>query len=137
MREQEEEQVEALFSEAAHQETQAAEPCSVRGPSIKRLYSETDGVMARIRRGSVSMEDAEVKRQGDVYREIKVGAVFEGPGRERSDLVSGVFLDEPGPITYVARRLKVDEVGRLTYGLAQQCGGDSAREGVKRGRGDG
>ncbi|MEO8954475.1 MAG: UPF0236 family protein [Ktedonobacteraceae bacterium] len=136
MREQEEEQVEALFSEAAHQETQAAEPCSVRGPSIKRLYSETDGVMARIRRGSVSMEDAEVKRQGDVYREIKVGAVFEGiPGRERSDLVPGVFLDEPGPITYVARRLTVEEFGRLLYALAQQCGVDRAREVVILGDG--
>ncbi len=136
VREQEEEQVQALFCEAAHQETQAAEPSAVRGLSIRRLYIETDGVMARIRRGSVTMEDAEAKRTGDVYREIKVGAVFEGiPGRERSDLVPGVFLDEPGPITYVARRLPVEEFGRFLYALAQRCGLDRAREVVILGDG--
>src|SRR5207248_6948951 len=127
--EQEEEQVQALFEQAASKETQAAEHSSVLGPAIGRLYIEADGVTARIRRGSVPMEEAEAKRKADVYREIKVGAVFEGiPGRERSKLVPGVFLDEPGPIQYVARRLKVEEFGRFLYALAQRCGVDRAQE---------
>ena len=133
---QEEKQVQALFEQAANKETQAAEQGSVLGPSIRRLYIETDGVTARIRRGSVPMEEAEAKRKADVYREIKVGAVFEGlPGRERSELVPGVFLDEPGPIKYVARRLTVEEFGRFLYALAQRCGVDRAREVVLLGDG--
>ena len=43
---------------------------------IERLYIELDGVLARMRRGSVPMEQEEVHRKGDVYREIKAGAVF-------------------------------------------------------------
>jgi len=133
---QEEKQVQALFEQAANKETQAAEQGSVLGPSIRRLYIETDGVTARIRRGSVPMEEAEAKRKADVYREIKVGAVFEGlPGRERSELVPGVFLDEPGPSKYVARRLTVEEFGRFLYALAQRCGVDRAREVVLLGDG--
>ncbi len=136
MREQEEEQVQTLFEQAANKETQAWEQGAVLGPSIRRLYIETDGVTARMRRGSVTMEEAEAKRKGDVYREIKVGAVFEGiPGRERSELVPGVFLDEPGPITYVARRLNVEEFGRFLYALAQRCGVDRALEVVILGDG--
>ncbi len=134
--EQEEEQVQALFEQAATKEMQAAEHGAVLGPSIRRLSIETDGVTARIRRGSVPMEEAETKRQGDVYREIKVGAVFEGiPGRERSELVPGVFLDEPGPIEYVARRLTVEAFGRFLYALAQRCGVERAQEVVILGDG--
>jgi hypothetical protein len=134
--EQEEEQVQALFAQAATKEMQAAEQAAVLGPAIRRLYIETDGVTARIRRGSVPMEEAETKRKGDVYREIKVGAVFEGiPGRERSELVPGVFLDEPGPIQYVARRLTVEAFGRFLYALAQRCGVDRAQEVVVLGDG--
>ena len=82
------------------------------------------------------MEEAEAKGKADVYREIKVGAVFEGiPGRERSELVPGVFLDEPGPIKYVARRLNVEEFGRFLYALAHRCGLDRAREVVILGDG--
>ncbi|MEO8973681.1 MAG: ISKra4 family transposase [Ktedonobacteraceae bacterium] len=136
LREQEEEQVEALFEQAAHTERPALEQGPVPGPSIRRLYIETDGVMGRLRRGSVTMEEAEARRKGDVYREIKVGAVFEGiPGRERSDLVPGIFLDEPGPITYVAHRLTVEEFGRFLYALAHRCGVERAREVVILGDG--
>src|SRR5205085_1414045 len=136
LREQEEEQVQILFEQAMNKETQAAEHSAVLGPAIRRLYIETDGVTARMRRGSVPMEEAEAKRKGDVYREIKVGAVFEGvPGRERSELVPGVFLDEPGPIEYVARRLHVEEFGRFLYALAQRCGVDRAQEVVVLGDG--
>jgi hypothetical protein len=100
LREQEEQQVQALFEQAEASSTLPCEQSSALSlPIIRRLYIETDGVTARIRRGSVAMEEAETRRKGDVYREIKVGAVFEGvPGRERSELVPGVFLDEPGPI---------------------------------------
>jgi hypothetical protein len=126
---QEEEQVQALCEQAAHKQTQPSEQAAVLGSPIRRLSIETDGVTARIRRGSVTMEAAETKRKGDVYREINVGAVFEGiPGRERSELVPGVFLDEPGPITYVARRLHVEEFGRFLYALAKSGGLDRARE---------
>jgi hypothetical protein len=134
--EQEDRRVQALFEQAATKQTHAAEQGAVLGPSIRRLYIETDGVMARIRQGSVPMEEVEAKRKGDVYREIKVGAVFEGiPGRERSELVPGVFLDEPGPIEYVARRLPVEEFARFLYALAQRCGLDRAREVVVLGDG--
>lgn len=47
----------------------------------------------------------------------------------------GVFLDEPGPITYVAQRLPVEEFGRFLYALAQRCGVDRAREVVILGDG--
>jgi hypothetical protein len=136
VRAQEEEQVAVLFEQAAHKESPAAEHGAVPGPPIRRLYIETDGVMARLRRGSVPMEEGEARRTGDVYREIKVGAVFEGlPGRERSDLVPGVFLDEPGPITYVAHRLTVEEFGRFLYALAHRCGVERAQEVVILGDG--
>jgi hypothetical protein len=78
LREQEEEQAQEIFEQAAHKQTQPSEQSSILGSPIKRLYIETDGVTARIRRGSVAMEEAEARRKGDVYRESKVGAVFEG-----------------------------------------------------------
>ncbi len=60
---------------------------------IDRLYSELDGVLARLRRGSVPIEEQERKREGDVYREVKVGAVCEATrGPERSGLAPGVFV---------------------------------------------
>jgi hypothetical protein len=134
VRKQEEEHLQRLFAQAATKETQVSE--QVADPPIRRLSIETDGVMARLRRGSVSMEERECKRKGDVYREIKVGAVFEGiPGRERSALVPGVFVDEPGPIRYLARRLSADEFGPFLYALAQRCGLDRACEVVMLGDG--
>lgn len=60
------------------------------------------------------MEEAEAKRKGEVSRESNGGSVLEGiPGRERSEWVPGVFLDEPGPIQELARRLSADEAGRF------------------------
>ncbi len=136
VRKQEEEQVQALFEQAANKETQASEQSSLLGPAIRRLYIETDGVTARLRRGSVIMEEAEAKRKGDVYREIKVGAAFEGiPGRERSELAPGVFLDEPGPTQYVARCLSAEAFGGFLYTLAQRCGLERAVEVVILGDG--
>ena len=137
LREREDEQIQKLFKQAENSQTQPSEQSSVLDlPPIRRLYIETDGVMARMRRGSVPMEEAETKRRGDVYREIKVGAVFEGiPGRERSELAPNVFLDEPGPIKYIARRMSAEEFGRFLYALAQQCGLDRALEVVILGDG--
>src|ERR1700694_995846 len=136
VRKQEEEQVQALLEQAANKQTQASEQSALLGPAIRRLYVETDGVTARLRRGSVAMEEAEAKRKTDVYREIKVGAVFEGlPGRERSELVPGVFLDEAGPPQYVARCLSAEAFGRWLYALAQRCGLDRAVEVVILGDG--
>lgn len=136
LREREDEQVQTLFEQAGKKETQLSEQSSRPGQPIRRLYIETDGVTARMRRGSVPMEASETKRQGDVYREFKVGAVFEGiPGRERSELVPGVFLDEPGPIKYLARRMSAEEFGRFLYALAQSCGLNQALEVVVLGDG--
>ncbi|MFL5704016.1 MAG: hypothetical protein ACJ8AG_14440 [Ktedonobacteraceae bacterium] len=80
----EEEHVQDLLQRGASKHTSERERQEEQGAALKRLYVEMDGVMARLRRGSVSMERAEQERAGDVYREIKEGAVFEGlPGRER------------------------------------------------------
>lgn len=106
---------EKRLSETQRQEEQ--------GPSIPRLYVELDGVMARLRRGSVPMEAQEHEREGDVYREVKVGAAFVGePGPERSELVPGVFVDVAGPKRDVARRTTAEDFGPRLYTLARQAG---------------
>jgi hypothetical protein len=82
------------------------------------------------------MEDHERKREGDVYREVKVGAVFEASrGGGRSHLVKDVFLDEPGSITYVARRTNAENFGPLLYQLAHRCGLEQAEQVVVLGDG--
>lgn len=136
LRKQEDEQLQTLLEQAGKKETPACEHNSVQGQPIRRLYIETDGVMARMRRGSVPMQERETQRKADVYREIKVGAVFEGqPGRQRSELVPGVLIDEPGPITYLAKRLSAQEFGPSLYALAQSAGLDRAQEVVVLGDG--
>ncbi len=68
-----------------------SQPCAQRQPpkEIERLYIELDGVLARMRRGSVPMEKEELQRQGDIYREIKAGAVFRAErGPKRSELAA-------------------------------------------------
>jgi hypothetical protein len=120
---QENEYVQEVLKQGASKHTSEAERQSMQAESIKRLYVETDGVFARVRRGSVVMEKEEQEREGDVYRDIKVGAVFVGqPGRERSELAPGVFVDTPGPIQYVARRTTADAFAPLLYALAQREG---------------
>lgn len=119
----EDEQVRDLLQRGANKRTSENERHLEQGDPMTRLYVELDGIMARLRRGSVPMEQTEQERAGDVYREIKVGAVFEGsPGRERSELVPGVFVDTPGPIRYVARRTTADDFGPRLYALAQSAG---------------
>jgi hypothetical protein len=122
----ENEQVQELFTQGASKRTSESERQNARAEPIKRFYVEMDGVFARMRRGSVVMEKEEQEREGDVYRDIKVGAVFLGQsGRERSELAPGVFLDTPGPIRYVARRTTADAFAPLLYALA-------TREGIMR-----
>jgi hypothetical protein len=86
--EQEEQVLKALFEQAAHKHSSEQEqPERLALKSIERLYIEMDGIMERLRRGSIEMEEKEQKRKGDVYRELKVGVIFEAErGRERSEL---------------------------------------------------
>jgi hypothetical protein len=136
LQEQEEEQMQRLWEEAS-QPRSASTPTQARQqPSIQRLYIELDGVMARLRRGSVPMEEQERKRKGDVYREIKVGAVFEvSQGPKRSHLAAGVFVDQAGQKHYVARRCKAEDFGKLLYTLAVQHGLHQAQQLVVLGDG--
>src|SRR5712692_12016806 len=100
-----------------------SQPCAQRQPpkEIERLYIELDGMLARMRRGSVPMEKEELHRQGDIYREIKAGAVFRAErGPHRSELVPGVYVDTPAPdsVRYVARRTAKGGFAWLLYHLA-------------------
>ena len=105
---------------------------------IERLYIEVDGVFARLRRGSVPMEHEERQRTGDVYREIKAGAVFRAErGSKRSELVPGVYVDTPAPgsLRYVARRTAKGGFDWLLYHLAEQGGLAQAQQVVVIGDG--
>ena len=123
LQQQEDEQVRALWDQASQARTTSQPASASQQESIDRLYIELDGVLARLRRGSVPMEEQERKRKGDVYREVKVGAVFEATrGPERSGLAPGVFVDQAGPQHYVARRAKAEDFGKLLYTLAVSSG---------------
>lgn len=98
---------------------------------IERFYIELDGVLARMRRNSVPMEKEERQRSGDIYREIKAGAVFRAErGAERSELAPGVYVDTPVPesLRYVARRTAKGGFAWLLYHLAVQCGLEQAQQ---------
>jgi hypothetical protein len=126
---QEDEQVRALWEQAMQAQTPSDAGPTSQQDSIDRLYIELDGVLARLRRGSVAMEEQERKRKGDVYREVKVGAVFEATrGPERSGLAPGVFVDQAGQKHYVARRSKAEDFGKLLYALAISHGLHRARQ---------
>jgi len=80
----EDRQVTTLQAQAKQARSQPQEPKPMK--EIERLYIELDGVLARMRRGSVPMEQEERHRTGDVYREIKAGAVFRAErGSKRED----------------------------------------------------
>ena len=117
-------QINTIWEQAAHKHTTPTPSPSqsdLDTSPIERFYIELDGVFARLRRGSVPMEEHEHGREGDVYREIKVGAVFQAkPGRERSELVEGVYVDEPveASLHYVAQRTALGDFGRHLYALA-------------------
>src|SRR5260370_41977137 len=78
-----------------------------------------------MRRGSVPMEQEEVHRKGDVYREIKAAAVFRAEGGpKRSELAPGVYVDTPAPdsMRYEARRTAKGGFAWWLSQLAMQCG---------------
>ena len=133
----EDQQVMALEAEARQARSQ---PCEGQPPqkTIERLYIELDGVLARMRRDSVPMEQEEVQRKGDVYREIKAGAVFRAErGSKRSELASGVYVDTPAEdsVRYVARRTAKGGFGWLLYQLAVDGGLEQAKQVVVLGDG--
>ncbi len=100
------------------------------------MYLEMEGVLLRLRRGSVPMEEQEVQREGDVYREIKVGAIFAAcRGRRRSALAESTCVDEAGPLDSVARRTTAETFGHSLSALAQPCGVERARQVVVLGDG--
>lgn len=136
--ERDQQQINTLWKQAAQKHTLPTSQPGQPGEQIERLYIELDGVLARLRRGSVPMEEQEQQREGDVYREIKVGAVFQAkPGRERSELVEGVYVDEPveGSLRYVAQRTALGDFGRHLYALAAQQGLSRAKQVVVLGDG--
>ena len=84
------------------------------------------------------MEKAEVQRAGDVYREIKAGAVFRAErGPKRSELAPGVYVDTPAEnsVRYVARRTAKGGFGWLLYQLAVDGGLEQAKQVVMLGDG--
>ena len=120
---QEEREVEDQWQQAAEACSREPSSSETTPPSIERLYVETDGVLARVRRGSVPMEKEEEQRKGDVYREIKVGAVFVAArGQHRSELAPGVFVDTAETQAYVARRCSAEAFGPLLYQRACEQG---------------
>jgi hypothetical protein len=130
--EREEQGLKALFEQASSKHTSREEQQELFLPQrIERLYIEMDGIMERLRRGTVAMEVSEEKRKGDVYRELKVGAIFQAErGRERSELAPEVWVDTPkeGSMRYVARRTAKGDFDTLLYGLARQSGLEQAKE---------
>lgn len=133
---QEDEQVEHIWWQAGQARTELAAQAEATQEWLDRFYVELDGVSARMHRGSVPMDEKEVKRRGDVYREVKVGAVFAASrGPERSGLAPGVFVDQAGEKQDVARRAKAEDFGKLLYALALRCGVVRARQVVILGDG--
>ena len=129
--------VNALQAQARQERSQ---PCERQQPQqgMERLYIELDGVFARMRRGSVPMEKEEVQRTGDVYREIKAGAVFCAErGPKRSELAPGVYVDTPAEdsVRYVARRTAKGDFAWVLYHLALECGLEQAQQVVVLGDG--
>jgi len=139
LEEKEDGAVKALFEQALKAKTEDEQRLSKNiEKDIRRLYIELDGIFARMRRGSVPMEEHEIKRIGDIYREIKVGATFLAErGRERSELVEGVYIDTPqkGSMRYVARRTAKGGFGPLLYALAEATGLSRAQQVVVLGDG--
>jgi len=132
----EDRQVKSLQVEAKQARSQPQEEQQTK--EIERLYIELDGVLARMRRGSVPMEQEERHRKGDVYREIKAGAVFRAErGSKRSELVPGVYVDTPAQdsMRYVARRTAKGGFDWLLYHLAEQGGLSQAQQVVVVGDG--
>ena len=130
--EREEKVLKALFEHATQKQSSVEEQKELLTPkSIDRLYIEMDGIMERLRRGTVEMEVSEEKRKGEIYREVKVGAIFQAErGRERSELAPEVWVDtaKEGSMRYVARRTAKGDFDQFLYGLARQSGLEQAKQ---------
>jgi hypothetical protein len=132
----EDRQVKRLQAQAQQARSQAGEERQTT--QIERLSIEVDGVLARMRRGSVLMEHEERQRTGDVYREMKAGAVFRAErGSKRSELVPGGYVDTPEPDTMrsVARRTAKGGFAWLLSHLALDGGLEQAQQVVVIGDG--
>jgi hypothetical protein len=135
----EDEEVKTCFDQASQSKTD--DPKEEQQPLVKdirRLYIEPDGIMGRMRRGSVPMEKYEQERKGDIYRETRVGSVFLAErGNERSELAPDVWIDIPkeGSQQYVARRTALGGFDKLLYSLACQSGLSRAEQVVVIGDG--
>ena len=126
----EDRQVKSVQAEAKQARSQRGEERQTK--EIERLSIELDGMLARMRRGSVPMEKQERLCLGDVSREIKAGAVFRAErGPKRSEVVPGVYVDtrEPDSMRYVARRTAKGGFDWLLYQLALDGGLEQARAG--------
>lgn len=113
---------------------------------IERLYVQVDGTLARLRREAG-------KKGKDIWREVKVGAVFVAEmGRRISHLAETVGevakaqgeeksfqegrVDRPqGPITYVAGKVTAAAFGVQVYAEAVRRGLEQAKEVVFLGDG--
>ena len=137
--EKEDEEVKSCFDRASQPKTDDLK--GEQQPMVKdirRLYIEPDGIMGRMRRGSVPMEKHEQERKGDVYRETRVGATFLAErGNERSELAPDVWIDTPkeGSQQYVDRRTALGGFDKLLYSLACQSGLSRAEQVVVIGDG--
>jgi hypothetical protein len=134
----EDRQVKSVQEEAKQARSHLQQERQTKQIEIERLYIELDGVLARMRRGSVPMKQEELQRKGDVYREIKAGAVFRAErGSKRSELVPGVYVDTPAPgsVRYVACRTAKGGFDWLLYHLAVECGLEQAQQVVVIGDG--
>jgi hypothetical protein len=132
----EDRQVKSLQAQAQQARSQRQQERQTK--EIERLSIELDGVLARMRRGSLPMEKEERHRKGDVSREIKAGAVFRAErGPKRSELVPGVHVDTPEreSMRYVARRTAKGGFDWLLYQLALECGLEQAQQVVVLGDG--
>src|SRR5258708_13684986 len=83
LQQQEDERVRTLWDQAMQARTTSPAASGTKQDRIERLYIELDGVLARLRRGSVPMEERERKRKGDVYREVKADPVADRHTRAR------------------------------------------------------
>jgi hypothetical protein len=124
---------------AAPSPTKASDPPAV---SPERLYVEMDGIFARLRGAG--------GKGSDVWREVKVGAVFWAePGRRAAKLAAlvgsvraklgqsvRVWVDRPGgPIRYVATLRPAERFGVRRYAEAVVRGMERAVEVVVLGDG--
>ena len=128
----------ALSLQAQAKQAYSQPPQERQTKEIERRYIELDGVLARMRRGSVPMEQEERHRTGDGSREIKAGAVFRAErGPRRSELAPGGYVDTPAPgsMRDVARRTAKGGFDWLLYQLAVEAGLEQAQQVVVLGDG--